>query len=488
VIEDVKSAEVGRSIAAAFDAFRKQEEVLRAEYRGRVDQGALAAADALLERATRRFLIDPVLRTLGWDPDDPRQIAEEARSLTSSNERLYFDYLGKAVVSQLPVLLVEAKRFDVDFVRRAGGPTLSKEEAAISIAEALGALKDGREGSLLANWTEWLGDLCKYVRSLPPEARQTLRRVVLTAGRWMVVFTDPTPAFLDNGTPNPASIHCFTSLEEFEERPRDLYRLLDRERLVDTLPITMPLAEALALIQPASMTAYWRGIVIVTSHSGGVRARYPTRSVYPAIIVEAARRYFGIVSYGEPVLEEPREEGEFDNFLRDLDAVSAEFEEDVLRNFARHDLPRKALKDFAARPALGVSTPPEQGSTVALAGVQTGRGFVRSTGEPMARDEYLVVTGTARFHKLRASSECQFHDWRNAREAGKSAPQGRFGILINSYTESGQARHCEHNPFVFGTRRHRCEVTPIETHLCCRSCVYEDVCWATDGNRRPCPL
>ncbi|WP_146122331.1 hypothetical protein [Burkholderia multivorans] len=136
---------------------------------------------SLLERTTRRFLIDPVLKALGWDPDDRGQVAEEARSRSASGERFYFDYLGKTI-SQLPALIVEAKHFDAEPVRERQGPLASGREASRLISEALFQIRQGGRSRLLAVWEEWLRSLRDYVLSLDAATRDSLRRVAMTAG------------------------------------------------------------------------------------------------------------------------------------------------------------------------------------------------------------------------------------------------------------------------------------------------------------------
>ena len=47
------------------------------------------------------------------NPDNPAQVAEEARSWGDDGDRLYFDYFGVAPLTRAPIVLVEAKGYDV---------------------------------------------------------------------------------------------------------------------------------------------------------------------------------------------------------------------------------------------------------------------------------------------------------------------------------------------------------------------------------------
>lgn len=67
-----------KALRAAFGSFQAEEQNIRSEYRRAIDRGELPACaddDELLERPTRRFLIDRLLRALDWNPDDPDLVA-----------------------------------------------------------------------------------------------------------------------------------------------------------------------------------------------------------------------------------------------------------------------------------------------------------------------------------------------------------------------------------------------------------------------------
>ena len=143
-----------------------------------------------------------MLRALDWNPDNPNQVVEEARSWDPEEERLYFDYLGVAPQTRAPVVLVEAKAYDVGAPRQPRGAQLDARAMAELISGAIADLKSGRrDHPILAEWAEWLSDLRTYVASLDALGRSTLRRVVSTAGRWVVVFEEPLDVFTGEGHP-----------------------------------------------------------------------------------------------------------------------------------------------------------------------------------------------------------------------------------------------------------------------------------------------
>ncbi|MGP0064607.1 MAG: hypothetical protein ACLQGP_13540 [Isosphaeraceae bacterium] len=477
--------------------------MIRQQYSRDVAAGTVpdgADEDDFLERPTRRFLIDVVLRGLDWNPDDPTQVAEEARGWSGDGDRFYFDYLGIAPRTRAPVILVEAKGYDVMAARRPHGQNLAARDMAELISAALANLKDcSSSRAIIAEWEEWLRDLQGYVASLGNLGQATLRRVVITAGRWLIIFEEPVTAFILPGAPNVDHIHCFVSLEDIIERRKAVFDLLHRQRLVDTLSLTMPVAEALEILAPQTILQVFRGVVVATRETGGKRKLYPTRSVWPSLIVFSSGRIFAITDYeGVPTLEEPLDEGGFAEFLNDLSSRGAAFQARLLARLGRSDLQPLALAKFPGfrdgvgrRDVITAMVNPAPGSTSAMRAqaAQPQRSLVAHTGEPGGLQEYIVVTGENWFYKIEQpiGPECCFHAWPRAREAGVAAASPHMGKTSISYTESGQSQHCSHEE-LRRMRGQRCHIAVLETHLCCRACIFQTDCWASDADRLPCPV
>ncbi|MGO9235429.1 MAG: hypothetical protein ACLP4V_15685 [Methylocella sp.] len=494
-------AAFGAVLCTAFETFKSAETLIREQYARDVATGAEPAGadeDDLLERPTRRFLVDGILRGLDWNPDNPAQVAEEARSWGDDGDRLYFDYLGIAPLTRAPIVLVEAKGYDVKAARRPRGKDLGARDMAELISAALATLKRGDTShAILTEWAEWLRDLQTYVASIGELGQATLRRVVITAGRWLIVFEEPVAAFISPGVPSVGHIHCFVSLEDIVDRRDSVFRLLHRQRLVDTLSLTMPVAEALAILAPATISQIFRGIVVVTRETGGRRKSYPTRSAWPSIIAMSSHRLFAITDYEADAAEEPLDEDGFADFLDELSARGTAFEARLLGLLGRKDLRPLALSKFPGF-RYGVGTretsrgdiEPAQGSTAAIRAQNTSpdRALVVHTGEPGALPEYVVATGEHWFYKttLPFGAECPFHAWPKARQAGVAANQPHVGQSANSFTQSGESHHCAHEE-LRGMRSPRCHVAVLETHLCCRACIFNGVCWVDDLARLPCP-
>jgi hypothetical protein len=496
-----KVADFQAALQSALGDFTIAEQLIREQYdrnvaAGRVPPGA--DDHELLERPTRRFLIDGILQSLDWNPQDPTQVAEEARSWDQAGNRLYFDYLGIAPHTRTPVILVEAKGFDAALIRL----RRDQRQDSITIAERIGgaiaALKAGETaGGATALWAEWLRDLHTYVLSLGELGRRTLRRVVITSGRWLIVFEDPVAAFISPAAPLAEQIHCFISLDDIIDRHETIYRLLHRQALVDTLSLTMPLAEALEFLSPASISEVYRGVVVATRETGAKRRQYPTRSLWPAVIVVASGRQFVVTDYASEALEEPLDPQVFDGFLENVSARGAEFERRVLRSLGRDDLRPGELSRFGGfRHGVGSRISPVRelnpvsGSSAALMASNSNNRprMVSPTGEAGSSREYAIATGQDWFYKHSQPSgdQCQFHEWPKARDAGVAAPQPHIGRSETSFTRSGLDLHCAHEELRC-MRSTRCHIDVVESHLCCRACIFYKICWETEYERLPCP-
>jgi hypothetical protein len=400
---------------------------------------------------------------------------------------------------------VEAKGYDVKAARRPRGKDVSARDMAELISVALATLKRGDTSrAILTEWAEWLRDLRTYVASIGELGQATLRRVVITAGRWLIVFEGPVAAFIQPGMPSISHIHCFVSLDDIVERHGALFRLLHRQRLVDTLPLTMSIAETLAILAPASITQIFRGVVVVTRETGGSRKSYPTRSAWPSVIgsawpsviVMSSNRFFAITDYEAQAVEEPLNEDGFGAFLDELSTHGSGFEARLLDLLSRKDLRPLALSSFpgfrhrtGAREAINGKRDiePLPGSTAAIRAQNAGVVVVH-TGEPGGLPEYVIATGESWFYKVASPSgaECLFHAWPRAKLAGVAASQPHVGQSATSFTQSGENRHCAHEE-LRGMRSLRCHVAVLETHLCCRACIFYNFRWVDDLARLPCP-
>lgn len=486
--------QVRRALAECFETFNQTEKILREEL-SRSQQGTSVQANDLLERRTRRFLIDGILQALGWNVANPNAIREEARSSSDLGDPLYFDYLGLASDARTPVLIVEAKGADINAPRPKNGGMLTAVDTAKFLAKEI-SISKGASGvsRITAEWRSYLGDLRNYVQSLDPAGRASLRRVVITTGKWLAVFNDPISTFFDEGIPDPNNIRFFSSIDDIQAEAEQIYLLLHRQCLVDDIPFTASVADALRWMRSDHVNGYLRAALVATTKSGAKRRPYPTRSIYPALAIETGNRVFIVVDYDTPPVEEKIEADDIAYLLGAMQSKGTALEQ-RMRGVIGSAATPKSLAAFAGLPSSVANTlmreraPVETDSSAALAGIDPQvKRLVNVTDEAGIDSEFVIITGEAWFYKFNdpLGPECSYHLWRAAKEGGVASDQAPMSYTHESFTQDAQARHCAHGDHR-AVRNRRCQLDAIETHLCCRACIFEQVCWGGDHAPRPCP-
>lgn len=488
---DTDIAEFREKLRASHENFRPAEQMIREQYaRDGTTEGMLAD---MLERPTRRFLIDEMLRALDWNPDEPHQVAEEARSWSSSGERLYFDYLG-ITRENAPVLLFEAKGFDVPEPRRPRGDPILADKMPSEIARAINDVRAAKKKTpLIATWTEILQDLHGYIASLDELGAKTLKRAVITAGRWVIVFTDPVATFRTGKAAEGEHINCFLDFSNQLQGADELYRLLHRTMLVDTLPLTLDVNEALRMIREDQIGDCFRAVLVTTASVGGSRQPVPFRVVYPALLVASRGRWYAIVDYPDNYATEPRSDDtddRFEAFLADLEKRGSALERALGRIYGRAltPLPLSSFPGFTAKTAAtSIFFPPTEGSTEAHRKRDDRPKLVVTGSGEHKGNEHIVVTGLERFYKAHTDGglECGFHYWKKARTEGGGVLAFRDRYEASSFTVDGQQRHCAHGHLV-SIRSDRCHLRALESQLCCQACIFHQDCWKTDAKMLPC--
>jgi hypothetical protein len=488
---DTDIAEFREKLRFSHEKFRPAEQMIREQYaRDSTPDGLISD---MLERPTRRFLIDEMLKALDWNPDEPHQVAEEARSWSSSGARLYFDYLGISR-DNAPVLLVEAKGFDVPEPRRPKGDPLSAAKMPGEIARAINDVRAAKKKTpLIANWTEILQDLHGYIASLDELGLKTLKRAVITAGRWVIVFTDPVATFRTGKSAEGEHITCFLNFTDQLQGADELYRLLHRSMLIDTLPLTLDVNEALRIIRADQIGDCYRAVLVTTTSVGGSRRPVPFRLVYPALLVASRGRWYAIVDYHDNYATEPRsddQDDQFEPFLADLERRGSALEIVLDRMYGRSfaPLPLSSFPGFTPKAVTtSIFFPPIEGSTEARRRRDDRPTLVVTGSGEHSAHEHIVVTGTDRFYKAHTDGglECGFHYWKKARTAGGRALDFRDRYEVNSFTVDGQQRHCAHGHLV-SIRSERCHLRALESQLCCQACIFRHDCWKADAELLPC--
>lgn len=489
---DVEDFKVRFSRATA--KFVRYESQLREQY---ARQGGASDNTELLERPTRRYLVDALLEALGWDVGNPEHVAEEARSQSGGGSNLYFDYLGISPETRVPVLLVEAKGFDVPLPKAPYDRYPNASEMATLLATAVGELKSGtKKLAVTSSWATFLKDMHQYVQSLDDDGRASLRRAVISAGRWLIVFKEPISTFISPDKVSAENIDCYVDFDEIQAGADQVHGCLARSRLLDSVPLTLDVQEALRTFRRGVLSVSSRAILVATSETGALRARYPIRNIYPAIVVSVAGRVHAIVDYNHVIRERGQDESPQD-FEERISAGGSKLESrlrtsiglefqlagvDAFQGFPAAR-PSRAQRDALMRPMVyndHDETLESMSDTL----------FVVRSGVENAHFEYLVATGSSWFYKTqsRQSQDCAYHSLANARRDGVGAAGASRNVqAIDSFTVDGEAHHCA-NADLIASRHERCHLRPIESQLCCQACIFLRQCWAEKVSDLPCIL
>jgi hypothetical protein len=142
-----------------------------------------------------------------------------------------------------------------------------------------------------------------------------------------------------------------------------------------------------------------------------------------------------------------------------------------------------------------------------MEGFKTLRGVVET--QNLDHTEYLLVTGQ-HSHYIRPKPtvpNCPYHDWEKSNREGCAEPRlvsiQTRSTDMRSFFISGENHHCAHRDVAavksspitsddrYGPRSGKehdsfCEIWSFEKHLCCRTCVFEDVCKSSQVFKLPC--
>lgn len=453
---------------------------IRAKYVGILQE---TLVQETLEIHARTYFVNALLAALNWRLE--RQPTEDLPNLipevpVRSEERKsirFLDYLGFERETDRPLLIVETKRPSAP-LPRALTPAATYSEI---VSWGLGGKP------LLGEWNDWLNTLKDYVRSVQTRTQECPKRVVITNGDWLILFLDPADAFLEGGHCNANLILVFVNRDDIERRFSDLFSQLEHQQVLGTAPA----------LTPGVLPFHAAGQEIDRALHG-LRLRYIKQpGIYQsAPVIKLAPVVFLRTRYGAWLrVESPPGEYELPQTYEVLLGHLKEVYEAGQRLFA----------EVIQRLGIGLQPYPlsrhykDEDGFSALPGVRE-----------QCQDDFLLVTGDKTHYLLPKPSvpECPYHDWPACNRAGvpsNSGPLLARSVELRSFFISGELHHCAHrdvsdakaSPITVsnrgrcGARSGRegqafCEIWRFERHLCCRTCVFEEVCTNTQVFRLPC--
>ena len=430
---------------------------------------------ATLEHNVRKVFINRLLSALGWVLEDT--VAEEAR--VKGDTTLFLDYLGVHLDKRIPLLIFEAKAWDKPFVS-ASTAAESRQSPAELIARALNYIKQGNGVSppVIGEWIEWLLKLRDYVRNLKEQSDYLVSRVAISTGQWLVIFTLPGPAFLEQKPVKPESILVFQT-DDFVFESDNIFGQISYGRLVAVIPSPLRPTQLRAFISGSAVSRVFRALWISwkTSGSEGMLDTFPQLLVYPVIVIERAdnillkvadaKRFKGtFVPSDEMDLKAHLETVENKlNLL--LDAICDELEQQFV------------VSELSVFP--GFPTTPLRGSRSSLVPYpeKSSKQFINPWQKRAG--EFLLLTGTS-YHFLLEHPKvatCIGHNWSECMAVSmhNGAPIYSQSVDPKSFYISGSSHHCAHR-IIHDRRSDNCLVEVFESFLCCKACIFDQICWS----------
>jgi hypothetical protein len=441
-----------------------------------------------LEHTTRKYVIDEILSSLGWNLGRlTREMVEEAR--LQGDSTLFLDYLGINPTQGVPLAIVEAKAWAKPFVTASDVGAAGAVRGNPSSVETLLALatehcKSGgkpEESPIAPEWAKWIAKLHQYVTTLHTQSGHTVQRVAITAGRWWIIFTAPYDSFIAQGLVNTKDILAFDS-DEVIARSDEVFSLLARQSLIADPPSPVAPTQISAYADRASVARVYHALWIARRKDGAHFDAFPQINVYPSIVVE---RHDGQMIY---IVDQLRGRitvpHNYDGLASHIDEVGQRATE--LLQVVNDEL-SAALQPSPITAFTGFQIPNTLAATLNL---DLNGKFLKSWPSP---NEFLLITGVEKHFLLPYPSvdPCAGHAWGECHALHvnqRSAPIVNRSFEPASFFTTIEPHHCAHRT-VHDRRAARCHISPFEEFLCCRACVFQKVCWAPEElGRLPCGL
>ena len=492
------------------DLYLPRIEAIRVSYSDNPAGSTPPSVDNALEAHLREYVVNAFLRSLNWRMDVsvedgmPNLIPEVPIASSLDETTKFLDYLGTERGGSDPLLIVESKRPRSPLPKRKAAS--GKSSATAMADETLGSIISAGLGGaeLSGDWNEWLDTLKDYVQSAYDQRGKVPRRVVLTSGRWLIIFTDPANSFLSGGTRDPEKILAFTA-EGDDEGNRDLieqnygeiFNWLENQRVLDEIP-PLTVAEVTFYIDPDDIDRILHGLQVLyieqpDFHEGPSVALSvsPIIRVMPIIFLHSR---FGawLRVYSDRKIAIPHVNGELANHLKEVDEIATALLEDINTRLGTNFTPETIESHFESPHDFDVL-----------------RGVVEKPKNYPHYDEHVVVTGqhTHYFRLEPTVPDCPDHDWGNSNRENRAVLVSiqRRSTEPRAFFMSTETHHCAHRDVdaakssqITPANRDKCgarsgdnydafcELWRFEKRLCCRTCIFENVCTKAPVFTLPC--
>ncbi|HPF38770.1 MAG TPA: hypothetical protein PK093_09010 [Phycisphaerae bacterium] len=463
---------------------------------------------AALECHARTYLIDYILAALNWNiaqPLDPdghatNLVIEQPTSpgTAPGTRRKRMDYFGYDRETDRPLIVVEAKWMRMELpVAEVRGIDPKAHRFARHIADCLKMQRDGDQDlpeGIDKPWAEAIKQLAGYCRSVGANAGEWPQRAVLTNGSWLVLFVNPESTFDENRNSriDPAGIFVFGDFEALQAHHELLWRWLSYSEVAHENRSVLA-AHVPFVVDPATIEDCLYGMRVAYSHQQSTTQIVPSMWVSPVLWLRSKKRTFVQVRCDDEDFVPSGDRGPVSDHLAKIDGYAKRLKSEVEREIGNRVLPLISVEEHFGND-----------------GSFSNRRAVQKRNQTSS-EAYVMVTGI-RSHFMqdrRDYEECAYHWHDRARRDGAvhtTGPVDRPSVSpTRSYFVDGSSHQCLHRTpnqkktakVTEGNRKRCgprscedggafCEIYGLEHLLCCRTCVFENVCLKAQVFSLPC--
>ena len=491
--------------------FRQEYLKLRALYADYEEQVSdirktYASGGGLTEAHVREYFANPFLQALNWrlnitTNELKPNLIPESPIISERGTTCRLDYLGIEQETLTPLLIVETKhpsyslpqRIDTQNKNAMQNPTVELSQSVIAAGLS--------NTSLTGHWNEWLNDLRNYVLGVREHSNHLPKRVVITNGYWLVLFHDPGDSFLPDGLHSPDKIKCFEFKQkekkiisdDIADNYREIFDLLEHQHVLGGSP-AITVAELGFYVTGEHLTSVMHGLRLKYIKHPGMFEPSPIIELAPLVFLQSKYgAWLAVESGKDQPITMPHCYDDLPNQLQEVEKEARELLSKINTKLSTNLTPKKLRQHYQSENAFDL-----------LKGI-------RNRNSTANFNDYWIVTGEFE-HFLKSTptiTNCPHHDWKNSKEAGFAQPQlvsiQRRSIEPKSYFVNQEEHHCTHrevhvqkanqltplNRVRIGKRSGKdgdpfCEIWGFEEHLCCRACVFEEVCTSSSVFNLPC--
>ncbi len=346
----------------------------------------------------------------------------------------------------------------------------------------------------VAEWNKWLADLTDYVLSVKKQSKVFPKRVVLTNGHWLILFNDPENAFTQKNLCDPRHIRIYSEPQALIDQAADLYRSLEHQTVLGEVP-HLQTGELPFYVPAGAVDRLMHGLHVIHNETTTFEEAAPVIYVRPILLARSGTGAWICIKATDsfPLPDRAKDLAEH---LAKVDSCAKALFADVVRALA--------LPETTTCASL-VSHYKTDDNVRMLPGFRE----IRSLATGLSR-QFLILTGEHTHYLLSSPTvaDCPFHEWSTC--ARNHTAAGTRPILVkttvpHSFFVSGTDHHCAHmqvyrakaSPVLADNRSYTgprsaedggafCELWPLEQYLCCRSCVFQNVCTASSLFHLPC--